>query len=336
MSKKGKHSKKENSRVKIKNKIGIIVVSLCVIAVIVIIIYRHSIRNKENMNNLTEELVEESIETSSAEEIIIEETVDTDIETLINGMMEENHLSDNNFFFFYYNVEQKKYYFYNENTYFTAASTIKLPVAMLYYDKIKEGEYNLSDTLLYNRDDYEVGDGNTALDYSVGDKIPLSYLLKETIVNSDNTALNILIHHIGYQQCKEELTKYSKQELVQEFYSSNIANASYYYDVIQYLYQHSEEYSQLIEYMKISSYGEYLKANLPQYEVAHKYGSYDGYVHDYGIIYGENTYLIGVFTKGIVNANELIANIGEQVVNCVEKESADEKNEVVSSDSLNV
>ena len=74
--------------------------------------------------------------------------------------------------------------------------------------------------------------------------------------------------------------------------------------------------------MKISSNGGYLKAKLSQYEVAHKYGSYDGYVHDYGIIYGQNTYLIGVFTKGIANGNDLIADIGEQVVACVETEKS--------------
>ena len=74
--------------------------------------------------------------------------------------------------------------------------------------------------------------------------------------------------------------------------------------------------------MKRSSGGIYLKANLPQYEVAHKYGSYDGYVHDYGIIYGKNTYLLGVFTKDIENASDLIANIGKQVVECAETEDS--------------
>ena len=280
-------------------------------------------RNKEDANKQVEEQKEEeSIETANIEEPIIEETLDNNIENLINQIMIENNLNENNFFFFFYNVEEKKYYFYNENTYFIAASTIKVPVAMLYYDKIADGELNLSDTLIYNREDYEAGDGSTAADYSVGEKIPISYLLEQTIVNSDNTALNILINHIGYQKCKEELSKYSDIELIEDFYTSNVANVSYYYDVLQYLYQNTEKYSGLITNMKKSSGGGYLKADLPQYEVAHKYGSYDGYVHDYGIIYGQNTYLIGVFTKGIANASDLIADIGEQVVTCVETEKS--------------
>ena len=287
MSKKGKHSKKEKAKPKIDDKkidykilgIGI---SICVIIIIEIIIYSQIMKNEQEVAEKTEQEVaekaeeqkeKESIETASLEESVIEEknpeetaveetnleeTVDTNVENLINQIMAENNLNKNNFFFFYYNIEEKKYYFYNEDTYFTAASTIKVPVAMLYYDKINEGE----------------------------------------------------------------LIKYSDVELTEAFYDSNVVNVSYYYDVLQYLYQNADKYSELIEYMKISSNGGYLKANLPQYEVAHKYGSYDGYVHDYGIIYGQNTYLIGVFTKGIANGNDLIADIGEQVVACVETEKS--------------
>ena len=338
MGKKGKHSKEKENKLRINNKILKIGLPICVVIAIAIIIYSYSTQNKEEVNEQAEEQEkEESVETASVEESveeesvveesveeepIVEETVDTNIEKLINQIMIENDLNENNFFFFYYNIEEKKYYFYNENTYFTAASTIKVPVAMLYYDKIAEGELSLSDTLLYNSNDYEAGDGSTAADYSVGERIPVSYLLEQTIVNSDNTALNILVHSMGYKKCKEELTKYSDVEIAEEFYSSNIANVSYYYDVLQHLYENSDKYSELIEYMKISSGGEYLKANLPQYEVAHKYGSYDGYIHDYGIIYGENTYLIGVFTNGIANASDLIAEIGKQVVTCAKTEES--------------
>ncbi len=332
MSKKGKHSKEEKNKLKIDSKILKIGLSICAVIAIGIVIYSYIMRSKEEVNEQVEEQKEEeSMETASIEEPIIEETVDNNIENLINQIMTENNLNENNFFFFFYNVEEKKYYFYNENTYFTAASTIKVPVAMLYYDKIADGELNLSDTLIYNRDDYEAGDGSTATDYLVGEKIPISYLLEQTIVNSDNTALNILINHIGYQKCKEELTKYSDIEPIEDFYSLNVANVSYYYDVLQYLYQNADKYSELIENMKISSGGGYLKANLPQYEVAHKYGSYDGYVHDYGIIYGQNTYLIGVFTNEVANASDLIADIGEQVVTCVEAEELEETNETENS-----
>lgn len=321
LSSKGKHAKKR--KLKINPKAFTIRIVILMIIIIGVVIYNINIKvnkNKEETQNpeMANQQIEETVQASSVEEEVIEETVDTKVEQLINEICTQNNLNENNFHFFYYNIEEKKYYFYNEDTYFTAASTIKVPVSMLYYDKIAEGELTLEDTLLYNKGDYEAGGGTTAAYYSVGERVPLSHLLEQTIVNSDNTALNILIGNIGYRKCKEELTKYSDIELPEDFYTSNVASGSYYYDVLQYLYQNSDKYSGLIEYMKKSSGGEYLKAKLPQYDVAHKYGSYNGYVHDYGIVYGKNTYLIGVFTKGVADASKLIADIGEKVVNCVE------------------
>lgn len=319
---KGKHTKKRN--LKINPKSFAMRIAIVIVVIIVGIVIYNINKNRDETSNpeIANEQVEETVQATSAEEVI-EETLDTKVEQLINEIRTENNLNENNFRFFYYNIEEKKYYFYNENTYFTAASTIKVPVTMLYYDQISEGEMTLENTLLYHSDDYEAGGGTTAAYYSPGERVPLSNLLEQTIVNSDNTALNILISNIGYRQCKEELTKYSDVKMPEEFYTSNISSGAYYYDVLQYLYQNAEKYSALIEYMKISSEGQYLKANLPQYDVAHKYGSYSGYVHDYGIIYGENTYLIGVFTNGVANASELIAEIGEQVVKCAETEEVE-------------
>ena len=61
--------------------------------------------------------------------------------------------------------------------------------------------------------------------------------------------------------------------------------------------------------------GMYLKEYIPNYDVAHKYGSYGGYVHDYGIVFGEKTYLVGVFTRNITDSDEVIAQISLDILN---------------------
>lgn len=222
-------------------------------------------------------------------------------------------MNEDNFSFFYYNLEQKDYYFYNEDAYFVAASTIKMPIAMLYYDKIQEGELSIDDTIIYTSDCYEEGAGTTAYTYSVGSKIPISFLIEQSIVNSDNTAINILIKNLGYNNCKTQIANYSDTELSEDFFSSNIISAKYAYNVVNYLYENMQNYEELITYLEKSSNGEYLKKYISDYDVAHKYGSYNGCVHDYGIVFGESTYLIGVFTKNISNADELIAKISLDV-----------------------
>lgn len=148
-----------------------------------------------------------------------------------------------------------------------------------------------------------------------GDKVPLNFLLEQAIVNSDNTAINILIKNLGYSNAKRKITKYSDEPVPDNFYSSNIISASFAYDVINYLYEHQNEYQKLIEDMKKSSMGKYLKQYITNYDVAHKYGSYASYVHDYGIVYTESPYLIGVFTKNISNSAEVIAQISLDVLN---------------------
>ena len=236
------------------------------------------------------------------------------IESLIDTFRIENNLNKENFAFFYYDLNTSEQYFFNENKIFTAASTVKLPVAMIYYDKINSGEISLSDTLLYNSDDYEAGGGSTSSVYSPGDYVPLDFLLEQSIVNSDNTAVNILLDNYGYSKCKKEIvSKYTDETVSDEFYTSNLTYANYAFDILNYLYSHMSEYSQLIEYLKISSNGQYLKKYITDCDVAHKYGSYNGYVHDYGIVFSESPYLIGVFTYNVPNASELIANLNLEI-----------------------
>lgn len=250
----------------------------------------------------------------------MEPTEDMQIKGLIQTLQAEYNLKEDNFAFFYYNIDFNKYYFYNENSYFTAASTIKMPIAMLYYDKINNNELTLNDKAIYTSNCYEAGAGLTAYTYSVGSKIPIKFLLEQSIVNSDNTAVNILINNLGYKDCKTQLSKYSSIELPEEFLTSNIICAKYAYDVVNYLYNNKESYTDLIEYLKKSSNMEYLKKYIDDYDVAHKYGSYNGYVHDYGIVFGENTYLIGIFTKNVSNADELIAKLSNEVLKVTLKE----------------
>ena len=250
--------------------------------------------------------------------IYLEETESEEVKNLISQIMSKNGLNSSNFGFFFYNINTREYYFYNEDKYFTAASTVKVPVAMLYYDKINAGEISEDDTLLYKSNAYEAGAGEVTSKYKAGSRIPYSVLLREVIVNSDNTANNILIGNIGFKQYRYDIAKYSNRELSSTFYGSNVTCPGFAYDVVKYLYKHSDEYTELLSNMKKSSYGKYLKEYL-DYDVAHKYGSYGGYVHDYGIIYGKQTYLMGVYTRNINNAPTLIASIGKQVVDLVEE-----------------
>ena len=313
----GKRVLKRNNFINAKNIICIILI-IILLSILILTLYIEEKNVSQEVFTPIKAWAQIAPVIDADEAVYIEETESQEVKKLIFQIMKDNGLNSSNFGFFFYNINTREYYFYNENKYFTAASTVKVPVAMLYYDKINAGEITKEDTLLYKSSAYEAGAGDVTLKYKAGTNIPYSVLLKELIVNSDNTANNILIGNIGFDKYRFEIAKYSDRELSSKFYDSNVTCSAYSYDVIKYLYKHSDEYQELIENMKKSSYGKYLKEYL-DYDVAHKYGSYNGYVHDYGIIYGKDTYIVGVFTKGKNNADKLIANIGKRFIDTVEK-----------------
>ena len=335
---KGKHalSKREQIKQRAKKQIAqrLIILVICLICIVIIIQTQNenrevsasqdkSVEQQEAENQEQEETGENqennadsSNEESQTEtqEVPTTPTEDEEIKTLIAEIKTANNLTADNFAFFYYNPQTQKYYFDNQDKYFKGASTVKVPVAMIYYDKIKNGELTEESTLQYTSDDYEAGGGTTASKYKVGNYIPISFLLEQSIINSDNTAVNILIDGIGYRKCRELMAQYSDEEFIADFYTSNLTKASFGFDIINHLYQNQKNYQELIGYMKQSSFGEYLKKYITEYDVAHKYGSYAGNVHDYGIVFADSPYLIGVYTQNVPNADELIANISRQVL----------------------
>lgn len=329
-TRRNKRSRKKNTKV----KITVLGISIFIISLVWIInrnenkdtrkeskieeTQRQEIERQDE-NKIAIEIKPETVETQGeVVEKIIEVTTEEAVETFITEIREENGLNEKNFGFFYYNTELNQSYFYNQDTYFTAASTVKVPVAMLYYDQINTGERKKEDTIIYQESSYEPGNGKTAATYKIKQEVPIQFLLKQAIINSDNTAVNILIDGIQNQNYRYEIAKYAKQELPADFYQSNITSVNYAYDILTQIEQNEETYEELIEYMKQSSGGGYLKKNIENYEVAHKYGSYNGYVHDYGIVYGPTTYKIGVFTKNVSNAEELIAQINQKIIKLLE------------------
>ena len=326
--KEGEHSNSRQEMIKqrakkdIKRRLKILVTCLiCIIVIIQIQNENQQVSAKQESANTqeTEQIQEEATEELAEEnteqvEEVAEPTEDEEIKNLITEIKAQNNLTEENFAFFYYNPQTQKYYFDNQSKYFKAASTVKVPVAIMYYDKIKNGELTKESTLQYTSDDYEEGGGTTASLYSVGDNVPISYLLEQSIVNSDNTAVNILIDGIGYRKCREQIAEFSDEQFTEEFYTTNLTTADLGYNIINRIYQNQTDYEELIGFMKKSSNGEYLKKYVTEYDVAHKYGSYAGNVHDYGIVYSDSPYLIGVYTQGVSGADELIANISRQVL----------------------
>lgn len=308
--------KRYNSKRKFKKSIFIFLFILSIIYIIFNrLLYLKNKRINETFSTQSQEKISEISNSNIDLSNNVEISHDTKISELLDTIRLEKNLNEHNFSFFYFNITDNKYYFYNPYKYFSGASTVKLPVAMYYYDKINSGKLTSTNKLFYHNSCNEPGFGTTSYTYSPGQYVPINFLLEQSIINSDNTAVNILIRNLGYMSYRYDITKYTNEVLPQAFYSDNLTCAAYGFDVINYLYQHRDSYTELISNMKKASTSEYLKKYIKDYDVAHKYGCYKDNVHDYGIVFGKDTYLIGIYTKGISNADELIANINLDILN---------------------
>ncbi|HEY9672353.1 MAG TPA: serine hydrolase [Waterburya sp.] len=79
---------------------------------------------------------------------------------------------------------------------FPAASTVKLPILVAYYQALEEGKVNLDETLVMRRDLITGGSGDMQYQRP-GTKFSTKRTLAKMIIISDNTATNMIIDRLG-------------------------------------------------------------------------------------------------------------------------------------------
>lgn len=199
-------------------------------------------------------------------------------------------------------------YSMNEKDEFIAASIYKLPLAMLYYDKVNEGEYTLDSTFTYSGYMHEDA-GVISSDYGIGSQVPLSDLLNDLIIYSDNDAGHILYENLGgWKEYKEAMTKYTDSISENYYTMDNVTTANTMNDVVTYLYDHQEYYKGLIKNMEKAEPGEYLDRDT-QLSMPQKYGMYDYALNSVGFVECNTSYSIVVLTSLGDKGADVMANI---------------------------
>lgn len=237
------------------------------------------------------------------------------IEALLQTYMQQRNLNEQNFGFYFYSTIDQEEYIFNDTTLFQAASTIKVPLNMLYYDRYEQGLMSPQQTLPLLSTDLEEGDGYTAIDYRLNQMIPYSYLQEQSIVYSDNTATNMLVRGLnGFNTFRSLLEAYASEKLPAEFYTQNVVNMRYMLDVMKTLVKHDDHYALLISQMKEASLGMYLQQSSDTFEIAQKYGMYDTYYHVTGIVYTPKPYIVGIYTNQRADAVDIMGELNEWLI----------------------
>lgn len=183
-------------------------------------------------------------------------------------------------------------WYFNADTYMVAGSMYKLPLNMAVTDRLASGELEPTDL-------------------TRGYQIQIA--MERSIVYSDNECAQALRYALSNDRdtYRNILAAYSGipiEELPDSYYSENRMSPRFLLNTIQYLYAHSENYPVLLENLKQAHPGRYFQSTQTDYEIAHKYGSFEGALNDCGIIYTPRPFALVALFSGSAATEK---NLGE-------------------------
>lgn len=288
-----------------KNKI--IIISLLSALLIVLCVFAVEMKGteKKTYQGLTEIEEDQNMEVENKDN---SQYIDMSLAKDIEAYFQENGIDHEKVAYCITDLEHNIKYSMNEKDEFIAASIYKLPLAMLYYDKVNEGEYTLDSTFTYSGYMHEDA-GVISSDYGIGSQVPLSDLLNDLIIYSDNDAGHILYENLGgWKEYKEAMTKYTDSISENYYTMDNVTTANTMNDVVTYLYDHKEDYKGLIKNMEEAEPGEYLDRDT-QLSMPQKYGMYDYALNSVGFVECNTSYSIVVLTSLGDKGTDVMANI---------------------------
>lgn len=288
-----------------KNKI--IIISLLSALLIVLCVFAVEMKNTEKKayQGISEIGEDQNTEVENKDN---SQYIDMDLAKDIEAYFQENGIDHEKVAYCITDLEHNIKYSMNEKDEFIAASIYKLPLAMLYYDKVNDGEYTLDSTFTYSGYMHEDA-GVISSNYGIGCQIPLCDLLDDLIVYSDNDAGHILYENLGgWKEYKEAMTKYTDSISENYYTEDNVSTANTMNDVVTYLYDHKENYKDLIKNMEKAEPGEYLDRDI-QLSMPQKYGMYDSALNSVGFVECNEPYSIVVLTDLGNKGADVMANI---------------------------
>ena len=189
------------------------------------------------------------------------------------------------------------------------ASMIKVFVLAKVMQDAKDGKLSLDELITITADNIVGGAGSIAGE-GAGAKVPIRKAAELMIIESDNTATNILIDRIGMDNINQYLrvngyndTVLMHKMMLQQQSATNLSSAADLGKLFTKIYNHTcvdEYYDRLmISYMLKQQDRDCFPAALPYWNIAHKTGEVDNLYDDGGIFYGAK----GDFILVIMNDN---------------------------------
>ncbi len=221
---------------------------------------------------------------------------------------------------YYYDLTTGEELGENDEEEYTAASTLKVPLNLYLYNRIKAGAVNPDGTLTYLKEDYEDGTGQIRYD-KVGTRYTIRELSRLSIVDSDNVAANMLIRYLGLQNLKDYMKQVGGSVVVTGDNISSPKDMGLYMKLVYQFYKTQGALgNELMNNFLDANFDDRIPEELPvSVKVAHKIGNEVGVVDDVGVVFTDKPYVIAVMSKGVneTEASAVIAHISKMVYDAV-------------------
>lgn len=327
---KGLKNKRKKQRIIIKKKRKTIVFCLLVIFYFLLIFNYIDFKQNAYIKNINKEMAEkleqeennakklkEQEQSETYNKCLNESYNDADEDESIKNLKDElsSYLDDYDLSVYYVDPNLNFNYVYNEDKLYYAASLIKMVDALYIYENASAGNLNLDTKVTYEASNV-LGDSKEMQNYKIGSEVSLRDLVKYAITVSDNTAHDILIDYIGFNNLKNfGKSLGAGYTLVggDEFGEITVDDAIIYLKELNKFINNDSLGSELKDYF-INSEQNYLSLSDYNILAAEKYGEYGAYYHENGIVYAPNPYLISILTtEGYNDYENIIRTINNKI-----------------------
>ena len=217
-------------------------------------------------------------------------------EEVVTQYMIEHDLDEEDIALGYRNLVTGEEHYVNADKYNVAASLYKVPLNMVYTERISKGEMTFDDKVK---------------------GVVYSKLIEGSIVESNNEFSDYLRAGLGgYPDYRRFFCPYMGEDadtVDEKFYENNFFTARQIITCLNTLYQGGEDrFPSVIGYMKEAEPNNYFNAFEQDYVIAHKYGYLETgntlQINDSGIVYTDDPIAIVMFTNGIKRPYTCLSN----------------------------
>ena len=230
-----------------------------------------------------------------------------DLEAAIKNFLADRGLSGANISIVYDDLVNQTRYCYRPDVRYTAASVIKVPMAMVIAQLVDEGVFAPDMQIVY-----EPGKDFTAdnLDASrVGQMVGMQEMINSALLYSDNSATSVVFEYFRRQG--SYLHQYMDARTGTNYSNDVTISAREGIGLIEQLYLNQSSYPSyqgILNTMSGTSWQQFLTAGIPV-SVSSKYGNLGALNHEIGLVWGDHPFAYSVMTEGI-NAYSVLPELG--------------------------